>query len=162
MNNAYIAPLVRGLCIDLAGKPQFVAREPEVRGKIPAGAMRAEIALEDGDERAAEKIRAAKPGIVWVGLGTPKQERFMARYLPRLGATVMIGVGAAFDFHTGRLRQAPRWMQRCGLEWFFRLCMEPRRLWRRYLVNNPLFLFRIALQLLHLKKFEMDETAGGQ
>ncbi len=115
------------------------------------------------DERAlADAIRAAKPDIVWVGLGTPKQERFMARYLPEWDATVMIGVGAAFDFHTGRLRQAPRWVQRCGMEWLFRLRMEPRRLWRRYLINNPLFLFRITLQLSGIKRYPLEESGGGK
>ena len=68
----------------------------------------------------------------------------------------MIGVGAAFDFHSGRVRQAPRWMQRNGLEWFFRLCCEPRRLWRRHLKNNPLFLLRIVGQLSGLKKYSLE------
>jgi N-acetylglucosaminyldiphosphoundecaprenol N-acetyl-beta-D-mannosaminyltransferase len=67
----------------------------------------------------------------------------------------MFGVGAAFDFHTGRVRQAPLWMQRSGLEWFFRLCTEPRRLWCRYLKNNPRFLWRIAGQLLGLKQYHL-------
>ena len=94
------------------------------------------------------QIRAVQPDLMWVGLSTPKQERFMAEYLPRLDVTLMAGVGAAFDFHSGRIRQAPAWMQRSGLEWLYRLCSEPRRLARRYLVNNPLFLWRIAGQLL--------------
>ena len=71
----------------------------------------------------------------------------MAEYLPKLNVTVMLGVGAAFDFHSGRVRQAPRWIQRSGLEWLYRLCSQPRRLARRYLINNPLFVGRIALQL---------------
>lgn len=98
-------------------------------------------------------ISEARPDIIWVGLSTPKQERFMAENLPRLDTTLMIGVGAAFDFHTGRVRQAPRWMQRSGLEWLFRLIMEPRRLAGRYLRNNPLFIVRIALQLTGLRKY---------
>jgi N-acetylglucosaminyldiphosphoundecaprenol N-acetyl-beta-D-mannosaminyltransferase len=108
---------------------------------------------DDDEKRLAEAVRAARPDIMWVGLGAPKQERFMARHLETLDATLMIGVGAAFDFHAGTLRQAPRWMRRCGLEWFFRLCVEPRRLWRRYLVCNPLFVLRTAGQLLGLKKY---------
>jgi N-acetylglucosaminyldiphosphoundecaprenol N-acetyl-beta-D-mannosaminyltransferase len=91
-----------------------------------------------------ETIRASRPDILWVGLSTPKQEKFMAEFLPRLDVTLMIGVGAAFDFHSGRVKQAPRWMQRTGLEWFYRLCQEPGRLAekvsaKRYLRNNPLF-----------------------
>jgi N-acetylglucosaminyldiphosphoundecaprenol N-acetyl-beta-D-mannosaminyltransferase len=89
------------------------------------------------------RVQEARPDIIWVGLSTPKQERFMSEYLPKLETTLMFGVGAAFDFHAGRVRQAPRWMQRSGLEWFYRLCSEPRRLGRRYLVNNPLFVWRI-------------------
>lgn len=105
------------------------------------------------EKQLAEQVRAASPDIFWVGLSTPKQEKFMAEFLPRLDATLMIGVGAAFDFHSGRLAQAPRWMQRSGLEWFYRLCREPRRLAARYLKNNPLFLLKFAAQKLGLKKY---------
>jgi N-acetylglucosaminyldiphosphoundecaprenol N-acetyl-beta-D-mannosaminyltransferase len=100
-------------------------------------------------------IQAARPDMMWIGLSTPKQERFMAEYLGQLDVTLMAGVGAAFDFHTGRARQAPRWMQRSGLEWLFRLGCEPRRLWKRYLKNNPLFLFRIFCQCAGLKKYPL-------
>jgi N-acetylglucosaminyldiphosphoundecaprenol N-acetyl-beta-D-mannosaminyltransferase len=103
-----------------------------------------------------EKIRAAGVDILWVGLSTPKQERFMAEYLPKLDATLMVGVGAAFDFLSGRVRQAPRWMQRSGLEWFYRLCSEPRRLAGRYFKNNPLFVLKVAMQLSGLKKYPID------
>lgn len=95
------------------------------------------------DEAVIARINAADPDIVWVGLSTPKQERWMAEHLGRINAPVMIGVGAAFDFHAGLKRQAPRWMQRGGLEWFFRLLTEPTRLWRRYLVNNPAFIWSL-------------------
>ena len=105
----------------------------------------------------AEKIRSTRPDMMWVGLSTPKQERFMAEYLARLEVTLMFGVGAAFDFHAGKVRQAPRWMQRSGLEWFFRLCSEPRRLWKRYFKNNPLFVARIFCQFSGLKKFPLQE-----
>ena len=91
-------------------------------------------ALAAGEEvQLSETVRAARPDIIWVGLSTPKQEKFMSEYLPKLETTLMVGVGAAFDFHAGRVKQAPQWMQRGGLEWFFRLCSEPRRLWKRYL-----------------------------
>lgn len=85
-------------------------------------------------------------GTVWVSLGCPKQERWMAEHRGRIDA-VMIGVGAAFDYHAGTLRRAPLWMQRAGLEWFYRLCAEPGRLWRRYLVTNVLFLYYAVCQL---------------
>jgi N-acetylglucosaminyldiphosphoundecaprenol N-acetyl-beta-D-mannosaminyltransferase len=93
--------------------------------------------------------------IVWVGMSSPKQDLWMARMRPLLEAPVLIAVGAAFDFHTGTVKQAPRWMQRSGLEWLFRLVTEPRRLWRRYLIDNPWFLWELALQTLRLKTFEL-------
>lgn len=101
-------------------------------------------------------VSEMKPDIFWVGLSTPKQEKFMAKYKDKLDTTLMFGVGAAFDFHAGRVRQAPRWMQRSGLEWFFRLCCEPRRLWRRYLRNNPLFAFRVFCQWTGLRKYAIE------
>ncbi len=104
----------------------------------------------------AAEFERLQPDITWVGLSTPKQERFMAQYLPKLNTTLMFGVGAAFDFHAGRMRQAPRWMQRCGLEWFFRLCCEPRRLWKRYLKNNPLFVLRALGQITGLRKYGLE------
>ncbi|HEU6448856.1 MAG TPA: WecB/TagA/CpsF family glycosyltransferase [Verrucomicrobiae bacterium] len=103
-----------------------------------------------------ERIAGAKPEIFWVGLSTPKQEKFMAEFLPKLDTTLMFGVGAAFDFHSGRVKQAPRWMQRSGLEWFYRLCSEPRRLAKRYLKNNPRFLLKFAAQFLGFKKYSLD------
>lgn len=103
-----------------------------------------------------KQIREARPDIIWVGLSTPKQEKFMAEYLGQLDTTLMIGVGAAFDFHAGRVRQAPRWVQQSGLEWFYRMCAEPRRLAGRYLRNNPRFLVKILGQLFWLKKYPLD------
>ena len=100
-----------------------------------------------------EQVRAAKPDIFWVGLSTPKQEKFMAEFLPKLDATLMIGVGAAFDFHSGRVRQAPRWMQRGGLEWLYRLGCEPRRLAKRYFRNNPRFVLKFFGQWTGLTKY---------
>lgn len=103
-----------------------------------------------------DRITVAHPDIVWVGLSTPKQERWMARYVGRLPVPVLIGVGAAFDFHAGLKRQAPRWMQRSGLEWLFRLANEPRRLGRRYLINNPLFVWRLLLQWSGMVRHDLD------
>ncbi len=102
-------------------------------------------------------VGSLRPDMIWVGLSTPKQERFMAEYLDQLDVTLMAGVGAAFDFHAGRMRQAPRWMQRSGLEWFFRLACEPRRLWRRYFKNNPLFVIRLFCQWTRLKQYPLDD-----
>ena len=97
------------------------------------------------DEEVVRLINDAAPDIVWVGLSTPKQEYWMAQHVGRLQAPALIGIGAAFDFHAGLKRQAPPWMQRSGLEWFFRLSTEPRQLWKRYLTNNPSFVW-LALQ----------------
>jgi len=108
------------------------------------------------EKQLQEMVHAAPPDILWVGLSTPKQEKFMAEFLLRLDVTLMIGVGAAFDFHSGRIQQAPRWMQRSGLEWFYRLCQEPGRLAKRYLRNNPLFVVKIAGQLCGLKKYPLE------
>jgi len=91
------------------------------------------------DDAVVEAINAARPDIVWVGLSTPKQERWMAGHRGRIEAPIMIGVGAAFDFLAGAKEQAPGWMQRSGLEWLFRLWSEPRRLWRRYAYIVPGF-----------------------
>jgi N-acetylglucosaminyldiphosphoundecaprenol N-acetyl-beta-D-mannosaminyltransferase len=108
-----------------------------------------------------DDVAAKKPDLVWVGLSTPKQERFMAKAWPDLEAALLLGVGAAFDFHSGRVAQAPRWMQRGGLEWLFRLCVEPRRLARRYFVYNTLFLLRAFAQLTGLKNYPIDLPQKG-
>jgi len=109
------------------------------------------------------RVREARPDFFWVGLSTPKQERFMAEYLTILPeAKIFLGVGAAFDLLIGRVRQAPRWMQRSGLEWFFRLWQEPRRLARRYLVNNPLFVLRSGAQLMGLRNYVLPDQPDYQ
>jgi N-acetylglucosaminyldiphosphoundecaprenol N-acetyl-beta-D-mannosaminyltransferase len=92
------------------------------------------------DAAVIERINAATPGLVWVGLSTPNQERSMAAHVGRLTAPVLLGVGAVFDIHTGLLPQAAKWMQAAGLEWLYRLAREPRRLWGRYLHHNARFL----------------------
>jgi N-acetylglucosaminyldiphosphoundecaprenol N-acetyl-beta-D-mannosaminyltransferase len=92
------------------------------------------------------EINHAKPDVVWVGIGVPKQEKWMAALRDRLDAPVFVGVGAAFDFHAGLVPQAPAWMQSAGLEWLFRLSKEPRRLWKRYLTYNPRFVLGFARQ----------------
>jgi N-acetylglucosaminyldiphosphoundecaprenol N-acetyl-beta-D-mannosaminyltransferase len=100
------------------------------------------LSAEEGLEIASE-INHLNPDIVWVGLSTPKQELWMFRWRKALVAPVMIGVGAAFDFHAGTRRQAPPWLRDTGLEWLYRLVLEPRRLWRRYLINNTEFVAAI-------------------
>ena len=112
------------------------------------------------DEDIVRRINEAQPDIVWVGLGTPKQEFWMAEHRRLLNAPVLIGVGAAFDFQVGLKRQAPRWMQQRGLEWAFRLACEPLRLWRRYLVNNPAFLWLALLQVTRARRAGAVRRAG--
>jgi N-acetylglucosaminyldiphosphoundecaprenol N-acetyl-beta-D-mannosaminyltransferase len=97
-------------------------------------------------DEVAARINAAAPDVVWVGIGVPKQEKWMATMRDRLDAPVLIGVGAAFDFHAGLVAQAPAWMQRRGLEWLFRLVQEPGRLWKRYARHNPRFVAGFAKQ----------------
>jgi len=99
------------------------------------------------DEKVTQEIATSGARILFVGIGCPKQEQWMVAHKDRIPA-VMLGVGAAFDFYMGRVRRAPRWMQAAGLEWMFRLMMEPRRLWRRYAKHNPRFVGLLALQLL--------------
>jgi len=101
----------------------------------------------DEDQKMIESIEASETDILFVGLGCPKQERWIAEHRNSLSC-VMVGIGAAFDFHAGSKAQAPAWMQASGLEWLFRLCCEPRRLWRRYLYHNPRFLFHFVRQLV--------------
>ena len=143
-----------------AGVAELLAQK--LREKFPALQVAGTFtppfrALNDAEIKSLQaQVSAVKPDILWVGLSTPKQERFMAEFLPRLDATLMVGVGAAFDFHSGRTRQAPRWMQRSGLEWLFRLGSEPRRLGKRYLRNNPLFVAKFFSQLTALKKFPLE------
>ncbi len=105
------------------------------------------------ERQVAGMIQSAAPDVLWVGLSTPKQEKWMWDFHDRVKVPVMVGVGAAFDFHTGRVRQAPVWMREHGLEWFFRLVSEPRRLWRRYLIYGSEFVWNVNLEFLKLRKF---------
>jgi len=106
------------------------------------------------DSEAIERINRSFPDIVWVGLGCPKQERWMYDHRNRLKAAVLIGVGQAFDILSQRKKQAPSWMQEHGLEWLFRLVQEPKRTWRRYLAYNPKFIYFLFLQFLGIRKFD--------
>ena len=104
------------------------------------------------DAALVQTVNEAAPDVVWVGLGAPKQEHWMAAHRDRLTAPALIGVGAAFDFHAGAVRQAPPALQRAGLEWAYRLAREPGRLWHRYLVYNPWFVVLVARQLLRARR----------
>jgi exopolysaccharide biosynthesis WecB/TagA/CpsF family protein len=106
-------------------------------------------------------IGQLKPDFVWVGISAPRQEAFMARYLPLLDTKIMLGVGAAFDYHTGRIKDSAAWIKHAGLQWLHRLVQNPRRLWRRYLRNNPAFLWHIALQLAGLNTYETPRAQSG-
>jgi N-acetylglucosaminyldiphosphoundecaprenol N-acetyl-beta-D-mannosaminyltransferase len=107
-------------------------------------------------DQVVDMINAMNPDIVWVGLSTPKQELWMAEFSKRLKARVLLGVGAAFDYNTDRLRRAPHWMQGLALEWLYRLIQEPKRLYKRYLVNGPVFLYRVLLQILGIRGYPVD------
>lgn len=100
-----------------------------------------------------QMIAAARPDVLWVGLSTPKQERWMHAHRDSLEVPLMMGVGAAFDFHTGRVKQAPHWMRENGLEWLFRLVQEPRRLWRRYILNGGEFVWHVALEKMKVRQY---------
>ena len=136
-----------GLCIAGARVPPF----REVAPDAPAT---------DEDKALAAEIDASGADIVWVGLGTPKQDYWLTRFRPLLKAPVLIAVGAAFNFHAGTVRQAPTWMMRCGLEWLFRLAMEPRRLWRRYLIGNPRFVLLVLRQWLTRRPAPLGAIEG--
>jgi N-acetylglucosaminyldiphosphoundecaprenol N-acetyl-beta-D-mannosaminyltransferase len=128
-------------------------RERHPRLRVVGGRLGPFRKLTDAEADAiADEINAAGADVVWVGLGVPLQEKWMAHMRSRLDAPVLVGVGAAFDFHSGLVRQAPDPLQRLGLEWAFRLAQEPRRLWRRYLRYNPRFVLGFARQYVrHLR-----------
>jgi N-acetylglucosaminyldiphosphoundecaprenol N-acetyl-beta-D-mannosaminyltransferase len=137
----------------------------ELRAKLTARFPGLEVAgtftppfrpLNEGELAALRRdVAGVRPDVIWVGLSSPKQEKFMAQHGRDLDAGVLIGVGAAFDFHSGRVRQAPRWIQRSGFEWAFRLCTEPRRLGKRYLTTTPLFALRVLAQKTGLRSYRL-------
>jgi N-acetylglucosaminyldiphosphoundecaprenol N-acetyl-beta-D-mannosaminyltransferase len=139
------------------GVPEKVAAKIKERfpGFVSVGAFSPPFRplTSEEDENVVSIINRSGADILWVGLSTPKQERWMAAHLERLEVPVMLGVGAAFDFLSGRVKQAPRFLRRLCLEWLYRLIQEPKRLWKRYATNNPLFLMNILLQLSGLKQF---------
>ncbi len=117
--------------------------------------------LNAGEE--AELIRTVnelKPDFFWVGLSTPKQEKFMDQYLAKLDTKLMLGVGAAFDIHTGRIKDAPYWMKFAGVQWCHRIYQDPTRLWRRYCINNPRFLYHLVCEFLGLANYQATAEAA--
>ena len=112
-----------------------------------------ELTIEEQDE-IVEIINRAAPDVVWVGLSTPKQEKWMASFRPRLKAPVLIGVGAAFDYNTGRIKRAPAWMQISSLEWIYRLIQDPKRLSKRYFRANTLFVFHLLSECIRFRHFQ--------
>ncbi len=130
----------------------------KIRGTMPGARIVGKYAppfrplTETEDAEVVDLMNESGADIIWCGLGMPKQEMWMAAHRDRLNAAVLIGVGAAFDIHAGLVKRAPKLLRRSGFEWVYRLVNEPRRLWRRYLANNPLFLFLLALQASGLLK----------
>jgi len=136
-------------CDLLERRLKYLFTDVNIVGKIvPPFKTKAEKESED----ILFQINKADPDILWIALGSPKQDYWMYHNRPYLNASVLVGVGAAFDFISGLKPQAPQWMRNSGLEWLFRLCCEPKRLWRRYLIGNALFVFYILKDLLRKNK----------
>jgi N-acetylglucosaminyldiphosphoundecaprenol N-acetyl-beta-D-mannosaminyltransferase len=110
---------------------------------------------EQEEKDLVEQVARVKPDYFWVGLSTPKQENFMKNYIDKLEVKIMLGVGAAFDINTGHIKDAPDWMKNSGLQWLHRLLQEPRRLAKRYLINNPIFVWKISNQLMGFRKYKI-------
>jgi len=139
---------------------RLIAKFPEARIVGSYAPPFRDLSLQEETD-IADRINRSGADIIWVGLSSPKQELWMARMRDRLDASVLIGVGAAFDFHAGLKRQAPRVIQRSGFEWAFRLLCEPRRLWRRYALVVPTFISLTAFQRLGLRKFPIEDAVSG-
>ncbi|WP_348264029.1 WecB/TagA/CpsF family glycosyltransferase [Telmatobacter sp. DSM 110680] len=112
------------------------------------------------EQNLVSTIRVLKPHMIWVGISSPRQEMFMHKMLPKLDTSLMFGVGAAFDFHTGRIKDCAEWIKRAGLQWLHRLIQDPRHLLGRYVRNNPAFLWQIALQLAGITVYETEHPSS--
>ncbi len=136
--------------------------QDRIRSEYPGVEIKGTFSLpfrpltQDEENQIVKKINESHADIVWVGLGSPRQEKWMAENIQRIDVPVMIGVGAAFDFLSGAKPQAPHWMQKSGMEWFYRLCKEPGRLWKRY-IRYPKFVILALSQLLKLKNYSIEE-----
>jgi len=139
--------LVDQLCLKYPGLNVVGTQCPPFRQLAP-----------EEDNQACAKIRAARPDLIWICLGTPKQEIWMVEHQGKCGGAIMLGVGAAFDFHAHLVPRAPRWMQRTGLEWTFRLITDPKRLWRRYLVMAPVFVALATREVIERWRSSNDQT----
>ena len=139
-----------GVAEELAG-----VMEARYRGLRTAGSYCPPFRELTDEEAGAvvDLVNRSGADVLWVGMSTPKQERWMAKFRPMLNVPVMVGVGAAFDYNTGRINRAPPWMQTAGLEWFYRVIQDPRRLWKRYARNNPLFVYYLLCEKLGLRDF---------
>ncbi|HLG14399.1 MAG TPA: WecB/TagA/CpsF family glycosyltransferase [Blastocatellia bacterium] len=148
----------------------FGAREDSVRGvaelfgsrhsNLKIAGMRDGYFAESESERIAGEINRSGADLLFVALGSPAQEKWIAANIERSGVRFALGVGGSFDHLSGRARRAPRWMQRAGLEWLYRLLSEPRRLWRRYMVGNTLFIWLVVTQLLRRNTPKKQEGKG--
>lgn len=157
LNGNFFSPLLlreaasRGWPVYFIGAPAGVAERAAaaIRGELPSlqivGTRNGFFSREE-EAQVVAQIRAAEPGLLMVGLGNPRQERWLDRNLEATGARLGVGVGAFFDFKAGEVKRSPGWMSRYGLEWVHRLAIQPRRMWRRYLVGNPRFVWRVVEQ----------------
>ncbi len=112
------------------------------------------------DQEVCDMINAAKPDILWVGLGSPKQDVWISEHREKIRGTIMVASGATFDFFSGRIKQAPEWVRNSGFEWLYRLTKDFRRLWMRYTIYNLVFVVMFALQLTRLRRFDTPDPAG--
>jgi N-acetylglucosaminyldiphosphoundecaprenol N-acetyl-beta-D-mannosaminyltransferase len=173
MNRVYGPDYMLGLCersVDRGYKHFLYGGKPGVAEELRAELTRRFPGLQivgtytppfrplnpDEEDELRAQLETLQADVFWCGLSTPKQERFMAAYSNRMPVKLMVGVGAAFDLLSGNLSEAPDWMKKAGLQWLFRLIKEPKRLWRRYLVNNPRFTWLTFLQLTGLKGFRLS------
>ena len=143
------------------GVPELLSKKlgQKYPGLIVKGAFSPpfkEIITQESEE-ILKMLNSSKADILWIGLSTPKQQYWIESNLDKINIPVVFAVGAAFDFHSGRIKRAPVWMQKYGLEWFYRLCQEPKRLWKRYFIFLPKFAFLFAGQLLKLKHYDIEK-----
>lgn len=149
-----------GAGLGVAAKAALILSEKNTGLKI-VGTYSPPLGFEDDEEEnktIVQVIKEAKPDILFVGLGAPKQEKWIWRHKDELQVPVSIGVGVTFDFVAGTVRRAPKWMQKCGLEWLFRLCQEPGRLWKRYLIGNAIFIWLVLKEFIKVRMLRRNNA----